>query len=228
MAALERGARSGVGIGAIRAAAGWWSTAGTARRPDCRRSSAGCLFPGALARGGRARSAAPGRAWRRREQGVRAACRRCPPRDAAHLCRLVLMKALPAAAEDDLVSFGIGDQRDAARPRRLFRADARRPTLHQSRRCGGPAASRGARRMRDRAELVGADRLCLRRRREAQANQLAAIARQHPAARVWTSASARGSIAAPNHRASSRLPECCLRSDHPRKPSWRTRTSCTW
>ncbi len=87
------------------AAAGWWSTPGAARRPNCRRSSAGHSFP---------------EHWRvvvvldPQRQGVHGAdeinafARLAPmsASDAAHLCRLVLMKALPAVAEDDLVSFG--------------------------------------------------------------------------------------------------------------------------
>ena len=161
MAALQRGARSGIGIGAF-GGGGLVVDAGRGAQTKLPPIVGRAFFP---------------EHWRvvvlldPPRQGVHGAdeinafARLAPmsASDAAHLCRLVLMKALPAVAEDDLVELRIGDHRAAGAPWRLLRADARRPALQQSRRCGGPPASRGARRMRDRAKLLGADRLCVRR-----------------------------------------------------------------
>ena len=101
---LGRGTRSGIGIGLFHHG-GLVVDGGRGQRPSRRRSSAACRFRivGAFwlfsIRNG---AACMGRRSARLSQ-------RLPPMpdaDAAHICRLVLMQALPALAEHDLASFG--------------------------------------------------------------------------------------------------------------------------
>ena len=104
MAALQRGARSGIGIGAF-GGGGLVVDAGRGAQTKVPPIVGRAFFP---------------EHWRvvvvldPQRQGVHGAdeinafagLAPMSAGDAAHLCRLVLMKALPAAAEDDLVSFG--------------------------------------------------------------------------------------------------------------------------
>jgi beta-ribofuranosylaminobenzene 5'-phosphate synthase len=104
MAALQRGARSGIGIGAF-GGGGLVVDAGRGAQTKVPPIVARAFFP---------------EHWRvvvlldPPRQGVHGADEinafaRLPPMsagDAAHLCRLVLMQALPAVAEEDLSSFG--------------------------------------------------------------------------------------------------------------------------
>ncbi len=88
------------------------------------------------------------------------------------ICRLVLMQALPAMAEQDLAGFGCRDHRDPEPCRRLFRAEPGRP-FHQSAggRCHARAGAGG--RDRHRPEFMGADRVRVCRQRRVKPSRLA-------------------------------------------------------
>ena len=105
MAALGRGARSGIGIGAF-GGGGLVVDAGRGAQTKVPPIVGRAFFPEHWRVVAGARSAAPGRSRRRRDRCVLASCADVRRRMPAHLCRLVLMQALPAAAEEDIVSFG--------------------------------------------------------------------------------------------------------------------------
>ena len=225
--ALQRGARSGIGIGAF-GGGGLVVDAGrgaqTKLPPIVGRAlpfpSTGAWWSCSI-RSARA-FMAPTRS------GVRAACADVR-RDAAHLCRLVLMKALPAVAEDDLVSFGsaitelqarLGDYFAPTQGGQRFSSpDVAAVLRHLEAQgaCGIGQSSWGP------TGFAFAES-------EAQANQLVAIARRHPVGRgldIRVCAGLnRGAECQSDPEA--RHEQLTCRSDDPRKPSWRTRTSCTW
>ena len=180
MAALGRGARSGVGIGAF-GGGGLVVDAGRGALTKVPPIVGQTFFP---------------EHWRvvvlldPQRQGVHGADEvnafstlpPMPAADAAHLCRLVLMKALPAVAEDDLVNFGsaitelqacVGDYFAPAQGGRRFSSPdvtALLRHLEQQGAFGIGQSSWGP------TGFAFAES-------EAQANQLVAIARQHPNAR---------------------------------------------
>jgi beta-RFAP synthase len=181
MAALQRGARSGVGIGAF---------GGGGLVVDAGRGAQTRLPPIV----GRIPFPEP---WRvlvlldLQRQGVHGdeeinAFARLAPMsadDAAHLCRLVLMRALPAVAEQDLASFGsaitelqarLGDYFAPTQGGERFSSPdvaAMLRHLEAQGACGIGQSSWGPTGFAFAAS-------------EAQANQLVALARQHPVARA--------------------------------------------
>ena len=116
-----------------------WRTRTARRRP--RRSSVEC----------RSRSnGASWSCWIRTDRGCTAPDERevfsklAPSSDAeaAHLCRLVLMKALPALAECDIAGFGSAIKEMQMLLGRLFRRNSGRKPLFQPRCGGGPGCTR--------------------------------------------------------------------------------------
>jgi beta-RFAP synthase len=180
MAALERGARSGVGIGAF-GGGGLVVDGGRGARTEVPPLVGRAVFP---------------EHWRvlvvldPQRQGVHGAdeinafstLAPMPAADAAHLCRLVLMKALPAAVEDDLVSFGSAITELQARVGDYF------APVQGGRRFSSPDVAALLRHLEQQGAFgIGQSSWgptgFAFAESEAQANQLAAIARQHPSAR---------------------------------------------